>query len=320
MIQELLQVDDLRTYFYTHRGTVRAVDGVSISVGEGQSVALVGESGCGKSVTALSVMRLVPPPGKTVGGRVLFKGHDLLGLTPDEMTEVRGAQIATIFQDPMTFLNPVWKVGDQIAEAILLHQDKPKKAARKDAVELIRAVGIPSAEQIIDYYPFQLSGGMRQRILIAMAISCNPVLLIADEPTTALDVTVQMQILHLIKRLVAEKGISLLLITHDLGIVADTCDRVFVMYAGKIVESADISDIYYNPKHPYTKGLLEGVLSIDEFKAELKTIGGFVPDLVDPPNGCRFQPRCPYAKPVCSQEEPPFKQVELQQFTACWLY
>jgi oligopeptide/dipeptide ABC transporter ATP-binding protein len=300
---------------------VKAVDGVTLKVNKEESVALVGESGCGKTITARSIMRLVPPPGKTIEGRVLFKGKNLLELSEDKMRKIRGKEISMVFQDPMSFLNPVMKIKDQIAETIRLHQQFDKKEARKKAVEVLDAVLIASPSKVAEYYPHQLSGGMRQRVIIAIAVSCNPSLLIADEPTSALDVTVQAQVLDLIKHLTENLGTALLLVTHDLGIVADVCDTVYVMYAGKIVEHANVFSVFEKPTHPYTKGLLESVISIDEFKKTLVSIDGAVPDLVDLPSGCRFRTRCKQYNPkVCSKEEPPFVEVEKDHAVSCWLY
>lgn len=318
--ENLLTVQGIKTYFYSLRGIVKAVDGVTLKVNKEESVALVGESGCGKTMTARSVMRLVPPPGKTIEGSILFKGKNLLELPQDKMRKIRGKEISMVFQDPMSFLNPVMKVKDQIAETIQLHQHLGKKEAKRKAVEVLDAVSIPSPSKVAEYYPHQLSGGMRQRIIIAIALSCNPSLLIADEPTSALDVTVQAQVLDLIKQLTRNLGTALLLVTHDLGIVADICDTVYVMYAGKIVEHANIFSLFEKPAHPYTKGLLESVISINEFKKTLVSIDGVVPDLVDPPSGCRFRTRCNQCNPkVCSKQEPPFVEIEKQHMVSCWL-
>jgi oligopeptide transport system ATP-binding protein len=319
----LLEIRGLKTYFHTSRGVVRAVDGVDFEIRKGEAVGLVGESGCGKTMTAFSIMRLVPPPGQIVEGSIWFgegiKRRDLTKVSEKEMMEVRGGMISMVFQDPMTYLNPVMKIYDQIAEAIVLHQNVSKEEARRKAIEALERVRIPAPSVVARYYPHQLSGGMRQRALIAMAISCGPELLIADEPTTALDVTVQAQVLELIKQLKREMGMALMLITHDLGIVADICDKVCVMYAGEIVEEGDVLRIYRDPKHPYTSGLLRSTLSIDEFKENLVTIEGVVPDLTNPPRGCRFHPRCPEASNRCRESEPPL--VELAEGrVSCWLY
>lgn len=320
----LLEINNLSTYFYTSRGIVRAVDGVNLVVQKGEAVGLVGESGSGKTMTAFSVMRLIPPPGKTAGGEVWFdlgkEKADLTKLPETEMKKIRGAKISMVFQDPMTYLNPVMKISDQIAETLVLHQRLPRNEARRRVIDILEKVRIPSAKTVAQYYPHQLSGGMRQRALIAMAISCSPELLIADEPTTALDVTVQAQVLELIKTLKRELGMALVLITHDLGIVADTCDRVFVMYAGKIVEEGDVYAIYREPKHPYTVALLKSTLSIDEFKETLVTIEGTVPDLTNPPQGCRFHPRCPFAMDKCRTKEPPLIALSSGRKVSCWLF
>jgi len=317
----VLDVQALKAYFHTSLGTVKAVDGVDLTIDKKEAVGLVGESGCGKTMTAFSIMRLVPsPPGKIVGGKILFQGRNLLELSDREIQAVRGQSISMVFQDPMTYLNPVMKVGSQVAEVVLRHQGVDREEAKKIALESLKTVRIPTPSSVFGYYPHQLSGGMRQRALLAMALSCKPSLLIADEPTTALDVTIQMQILDLIRRVRDELSTSLLMITHDFGIVAEICDRVYVMYAGKIVETADVIALYENPKHPYTGGLLECVLSPKEYKESLPTIGGFVPDLANPPTGCRFHPRCPHLKPICIQKEPPAVEVEPRHKVSCWLY
>ncbi|HMK84216.1 MAG TPA: ABC transporter ATP-binding protein [Candidatus Bathyarchaeia archaeon] len=312
-----LHVDDLHTWFYLRAGILKAVDGVTIEVGEREAVGLVGESGCGKSVTAFSVMGLVPVPGKIADGSISFGDRCISTLSDEEMSKIRGRDISMIFQDPMTYLNPVFNVERQIMETILLHQPVSEQEARRRTVELLRSTGIPEAEKVAKYYPHQLSGGMRQRVLIAMAIACNPALIIADEPTTALDVTVQAQILRLIKRMKEELKTSLLLITHDLGIVAHMCDRVYVMYAGKIVEHGDVWQIFKHARHPYTRGLLECVLSIDEFKKEVRTIDGSVPNLIHPPSGCRFRTRCAFATAECCND-PSLTQIEEGHYLACY--
>ncbi|MCJ7631519.1 ABC transporter ATP-binding protein, partial [Candidatus Bathyarchaeota archaeon] len=306
--RELLQVKNLKTYFFTSKGTVKAVDDVTVKVRQKEAVGLVGESGCGKTMTALSIMRLIPsPPGKTVGGEVVFsrsgmENIDLLSLTEDKMRKVRGRDISMVFQDPMTFLNPVLRIGAQITDVVRLHQRIDKKEAEKNVIETLGSVGIADPQRVIKYYPHQLSGGMRQRVLIAIAISCKPQLVILDEPTTALDVTVQAQVLELVNSLRNNIGVSILLISHDLGIIAEICDTLYMMYAGKIVESGDVFSMYDKCKHPYTRGLLKSALSIDEFKKELVTIEGVVPSLIDPPQGCRFHSRCPDAKAVCRKQ------------------
>jgi oligopeptide/dipeptide ABC transporter ATP-binding protein len=318
--ERLLAMEGLRTHLYTSAGIVRAVDDVSLEIRRGQSVGLVGESGCGKTMTALSIMRLLPTPAKIVEGRVFLEGVDLATLAEDQMRDVRGARISMVFQDPMTFLDPVMMAGRQIAETIKRHQKASDSEIEEKVVTLLGKVGIPSPSTVKNYYPHQLSGGMRQRILIAMAISCNPSLLIADEPTTALDVTVQAQILILIRNLVKELNASLLLITHDLGLVAEICDTVYVMYAGKIVEYGDVYSVLEAPRHPYSVGLLKSVLSIDEFKKELSTIEGVVPNLVNPPSGCRFHPRCPHAMEICHKKEPPRLDPSEKQGVSCFLF
>jgi oligopeptide/dipeptide ABC transporter ATP-binding protein len=317
----LLKVEDLHTYFFTSGGTVRAVDGVNLEIAPGETVGLVGESGCGKTMTAMSLMRLVPqPPGRIVQGRVWFDGRDLLRLSPSEMRSVRGRDIAMVFQDPITYLNPVLKVGHQVGEVLARHLGLEAREVKRRVRDLLTKVQIPDPERVADSYPHQLSGGMCQRILIATALCCNPRLLIADEPTTALDVTVQAQILELLKELSRESGTSLLLITHDMGIVAEICDRVYVMYAGKVAESADVLTLFDAPKHPYTIGLLGSVLSINEYRPELVVLEGTVPSLITPPPGCRFFERCGKAMEMCRSEEPPWTQLGPALGVACWLY
>ena len=315
----LLEIADLKTHFVTDRGVARAVDGVSFDVSRGQTVALVGESGCGKTVTALSIMRLVPdPPGKIVNGRVVFQGRDLLGLTERQMRSVRGKEIAMIFQEPMTSLNPVFRVGAQVAEAIILHQKVSKREARKRTVELLDKVGIPEAEKRADEYPHQMSGGMCQRVMIAMALSCNPALLIADEPTTALDVTIQAQILALLRELQQEFHMSILLITHDLGIVAETAENVAVMYASKIVEWAPCTGLFREPLHPYTVGLFRSLPRLEGERKRLRVIPGTVPSPLDFPSGCKFHPRCPIAADKCATDEPELMDAADGRLAACW--
>lgn len=317
----LLEVKNLRTYFFTQDGVVKAVDGISYDLQEGETVGLVGESGSGKSVSALSILRLIAsPPGRIVGGEVWFEGEDLLKLDEEEMRHIRGNRIAMVFQEPMTSLNPVLTIGRQITEALELHKKMDRKTARARAIELLRMVGIPDAERRIDDYPHQFSGGMRQRVMIAMALSCDPKLLIADEPTTALDVTIQAQILELIKHLTKQFGTAVILITHNLGVVARYADRVNIMYAGRIVERGTAKDIYKNPKHPYTVGLLKSVPRLDEPRKErLNPIEGMPPDLINLPPGCPFQPRCPYAIQRCTQEYPPLVSIGDGHFSACWV-
>lgn len=307
----LLEVRDLRTYFYTEEGVGKAVDGVSFELARGETLGLVGESGCGKSVSALSAMRLIPqPPGRIESGQVLFKGRDLLTLSEDEMCQVRGDDIAMIFQEPMTSLNPVLTCGYQISESVILHQNVSKQEARKRAIEMLKLVGIPAPEQRVDEYPHQLSGGMRQRVMIAMALSCNPDLLIADEPTTALDVTIQAQILELLQRLQEEFGMAILMITHDLGVIAEVADRVAVMYAGQVVEYASTEELFSRPLHPYTRGLMQSIPHLEEQRERLEIIAGMVPDARAFPSGCRFAPRCKLAEERCRMA-----QVELEELS-----
>ena len=315
----VLEVRDLRTYFHTEEGVARAVDGVSFAVGQGQTLGLVGESGCGKSVSAFSIMRLVPdPPGRIEDGQILLEGRDLLALDEEEMRQVRGDDIAMIFQEPMTSLNPVLTCGFQIAEAVVLHQQVPMQEARDRAVEMLQLVGIPAPEQRIDEYPHQLSGGMRQRVMIAMALSCNPDVLIADEPTTALDVTIQAQILALLESLQESLQMAIVMITHDLGVIAETADQVAVMYAGQIVEYAETQSLFARPRHPYTRGLLRSIPRLDDEQERLDIIPGVVPDARAFPPGCRFAPRCPLADDHCRAEAPPLAEVEAGHWASCW--
>ncbi|AZR73692.1 peptide ABC transporter ATP-binding protein [Anoxybacter fermentans] len=315
----LLKLEDLKTYFYTEDGVVRAIDGVNFEIYKGETLGVVGESGCGKSVTSLSIMRLIPnPPGKIVGGHIWFDGEDLLTKSEAEMRKIRGNDISMIFQEPMTSLNPVYTVGDQIAEAIILHQKVSKKEAMERAVEMLKKVGIPSPEKRVYEYPHQLSGGMRQRVMIAMALSCNPKLLIADEPTTALDVTIQAQILELMKELKEEFNTAIMLITHDLGVVAEVCDRVAVMYAGKVVEYSDVNTIFGNPRHPYTWGLLKSIPKLDSQVKRLLTIEGVVPNPLHLPEGCKFHPRCRFATDKCRESEPEIEELSPGHSVRCW--
>jgi len=301
MSEPLLRLENLKTYFHTDDAVVRAVDGVSYEVNAGETLAVVGESGSGKSVTALSILRLIPqPPGRIESGRILFKGRDLLTLSEAEMRTIRGREISMIFQEPMTALNPVFTCGEQIIEAVMLHDRVDRRAARKRAIEMLELVGIPSAGQRVDEYPHQLSGGMRQRVMIAMALACRPSVLIADEPTTALDVTIQAQILELLKRLQAEMGMAVILITHDLGVVAETADRVAVMYAGQVVEYSDVRSAFRKPLHPYAAGLQASLPKLGETRTSLRVIPGNVPNPARFPEGCRFHPRCPVMlTPLC---------------------
>ncbi len=323
----LIEVRGLKTYFYTEDGIVRAVDGVDYVIEQEKTLGVVGESGCGKSVTALSIMGLVQiPPGKIEDGEILFhrdgKVMDLTKLNPKgrEMRSIRGNEIAMIFQEPMTSLNPVYTIGNQIMEAIILHQNLNKKEAKVKAIEMLRAVGIPLPEQRVDEYPHQLSGGMRQRAMIAMAMSCNPSLLIADEPTTALDVTIQAQVLELMNALRAEFQASIQFITHDLGVIAGMADDVVVMYLGRIVEASNVREVFHNPKHPYTQGLMNSIPSLAAEKERLEPIKGVVPDPFEVPAGCGFEPRCPHAMEICKTKMPDLKEVAPGHTTACWLY
>jgi peptide/nickel transport system ATP-binding protein len=321
----VLEVRDLRTHFHTRRGTVRAVDGVSYAVGAGRTLGVVGESGCGKSVSALSILRLVPdPPGRIVGGSVLFEDEDLTRLSTDRMRRIRGNKISMIFQEPMTSLNPLLRIGDQISEPIMLHQGLTRKAALDKAVDMLRLVHIPDAERWLRDYPHQMSGGMRQRVMIAMALACNPQVLLADEPTTALDVTIQAQIMRLIGELQDKLGTAVVLITHDLGVVAETAQRVVVMYAGKKVEEADVDQLFDRPRHPYTRGLLASIPRLDELAQgaaggrRLTEIPGIVPSLDRLPEGCAFAPRCAYATERCWQAVPPLEEKARDHWAACW--
>jgi oligopeptide/dipeptide ABC transporter ATP-binding protein len=314
----LLEVRSLSTHFFTEEGVIRAVENVSFEIHSGEILSLVGESGCGKSVTGLSLLRLIPiPPGRIVNGEILFDGRSLLQLEEKEMERVRGNDISMIFQEPMTSLNPVFTIGDQIMEAIVLHQGLDKTEARKRAIEMLDRVKIPSPEKRIDSYPHQLSGGMRQRAMIAMALSCQPKLLIADEPTTALDVTIQDQVLHLLKEIQGDMGMSVMLITHDLGVVAEIADRVAVMYAGRIFEYGPIEAIFGRMRNPYTRGLMRSIPQLAEKKNRLHAIPGQVPDPMDLPVGCKFHPRCDLMIEACKKEEPPLFQVNGDHFSRC---
>jgi len=316
----ILEVDDLRTEFHTEEGVVHAVNGISYSLHEGETLGIVGESGCGKSVSVLSIMRLLASPPAQIRGSVRFKGTDLLQLPEAEMRKIRGAQIGMVFQDPLTSLNPVLTIGYQMIEPLQLHLGMGKDEARERAVELLEMVGIPAARNRLDDYPHQFSGGMRQRVMIAMALACNPALLIADEPTTALDVTIQAQIVDLMKQLRDEIGMTLIWITHDLGVVAGLVDRVIVMYAGFIVEDAPVDDLYDNPRHPYTKALLRSLPRMDGSPGEkLETIEGLPPDLIALPQGCPFAARCKYAKPICREQRPPLEEIAPGRRLACWV-
>ena len=322
--QGILEIKDLRTYFFTYEGVAKAVDGVSYQLGKGEPLGVVGESGCGKSVTALSILRLIPmPPGKVVGGEILFKGRNLLELTEDEMRKIRGNRISMIFQEPMTSLNPVFTVGNQIQETLMLHHGLSKKESHEKSIEMLKLVNIPSPERAVGRYPHELSGGMRQRVMIAMALACNPEILIADEPTTALDVTIQAQILDLMNKLKEELGMAIILITHNLGVIAETVKRVIVMYAGKIVEEAKTKTLFENPQHPYTVGLLKSIPilgdKIRRGKVRLNEIAGVVPSLYELPPGCKFSTRCPSVMDICREKEPGLKEIEAGHFSSCWL-
>jgi oligopeptide/dipeptide ABC transporter ATP-binding protein len=320
----LLKIRNLHTYFFLDEGVLKAVDGIDLDLREGETLGIVGESGCGKSVTALSILQLIPsPPGKIVKGEIYFEGDDLLALSESEMRRIRGRSISMIFQEPMTCLNPVFQVGDQISEILRLHEGVSRKEAWERSIEMLRRVGIPSPERRVREYPHHLSGGMRQRAMIAMAMACNPKLMIADEPTTALDVTIQAQILELMTHLKKEKAMSLILITHNLGVIAETVQNVMVMYAGRIVEYADVRSIFVNPKHPYTQGLLNSIPRVDRDdtkKERLEAIPGLVPSLLNLPAGCKFFERCKYVFDPCAAEEPPLRESDSGHFVRCWLY
>ena len=316
----LLEVKGLKTHFFTEEGAVKAVDGVSYDLEDGETLGLVGESGCGKSVSALSLMRLIPsPPGKIVDGEVWFENRDILKIGMEDMRSIRGGKISMIFQEPMTSLNPVLTIERQLTETLQLHKRMSRVEAREEAESLLSRVGIPDPPRRIRQYPHQFSGGMRQRVMIAMALSCSPRLIIADEPTTALDVTIQAQILELMKGLTAEAGVALIIITHNLGVVARYADRVNIMYAGKIIERGEAREIYRNPRHPYTVGLLKSVPRLDQpRRGRLEPIEGQPPDLVNPPQGCHFQPRCRWAVARCEQEAPPLMETGEGHWSACW--
>ncbi len=320
----LLEVRGLKTYFFTEDGVVKAVDGVDFDVRQGEIVAIVGESGCGKSVTSLSIMRLVGIPGKIVDGEIIFKGENILELPDSEMRRIRGDRISMIFQQPTSCLNPVFRVGDQISEVLEIHRGMDKKEGWERAIELLRIVGIPEPEKRVESFPHELSGGMAQRVMIAMALACEPELLIADEPTTALDVTIQAQILDLMRGLQEKFGSSIILITHDMGVVAEMASRVSVMYAGRIVEQADVNTIFENPLHPYTRGLLASIPVMGVVKERLDTIPGSVPNLINLPPGCKFAPRCKarmeHNLQICTEREPDLIEVEPGHKVRCWLY
>jgi len=320
--ETILEVRDLRTSFFTENFEVKAVDGVNFSVPKGKTLGVVGESGSGKSITSLSILRLIQNPGKIVGGQILFKGTDLLEKSESEMRKIRGNEISMIFQEPMTSLNPVYTVGKQIGEVFQIHQNLNKKQSIERSIEMLKLVGIPSPEQRVHQYPHELSGGMRQRVMIAMALACDPELLIADEPTTALDVTIQAQILELMKDLQDRLGMSIIMITHDLRVVAETCDYVAVMYCGQVVEYASVKELFRNPRHPYTVGLLNSLPrhDIDLEGEELSVIKGSVPSPTDMPTGCRFAPRCPFASEICVERNPHLEEDEEGNQIRCWIY
>ena len=318
----LLEIRGLKTYFATDNGVVHAVDGVDLAIDRGETLGVVGESGCGKTVTAMSVLKLIPmPPGRIVAGQILWQGRDLVPLTPEEMRPIRSKEIGIVFQEPMTSLNPVYTVGAQIAETVREHEGLGRRAALERAVEMLRLVHIPNPQRRVNDYPHQFSGGMRQRVMIAMALSCNPKLLIADEPTTALDVTIQAQILELITEMKERLGMAVMLITHAMGVVAETAQRVAVMYAGKVVEEAPVGELFSRPRHPYTRGLIRSIPRIDRAgrKERLAAIAGIVPSLLEPPPGCRFAARCEFAMPVCNAATPPLRRVANDHEVACVL-
>ena len=324
MSEVILKVENLKTHFSTNKGTIKSVDGVNFSVEKSKTLAIVGESGCGKSVTSLSILRLLDENGKIADGKIMFQGRDdkepknLAGLTEKEMRNIRGKDISMIFQEPMTSLNPVFKVGEQIAEVVILHEKLSKVDANKRAVKMLELVGIPRAEEVAENYPFQLSGGMRQRVMIAMALACEPQILIADEPTTALDVTIQAQILNLMKDLITKTGTSIMLITHDLGVVAQMADHVIVMYCGKVVEDAPVEILFGDPKHPYTQDLLRSIPALSSSGEKLYTIPGAVPNPLHLPAGCYYAPRCPHATDKCTSEQPSLRAIGDNHKISCW--
>lgn len=319
MTEKLLEVKNIKTHFFTDRGVVKAVDGVSFDIHAGKTLCVVGESGCGKSVTSMSVIGLVSKPGKIVDGEINFMGKDLTKSDEAHMRTIRGNEISMIFQEPMTSLNPVFKIGDQINEVLMLHQKMTESEAREKTIEMLKMVGLGRAEKLVDEYPHQLSGGMRQRVMIAMALACNPKVLVADEPTTALDVTIQAQILDLMNNLKKTTNTGIMMITHDLGVVAEMADEVVVMYAGKVVEKADVNTLFATPKHPYTIGLLNSIPKLFEEKDVLDSIDGSVPNPLDLPSGCYFEPRCPYATAQCKREQPSLKSVGNDHEVRCFV-
>lgn len=316
---KLLEVKDLKTYFYTDEGVVKSVDGVSFSVDKGETLGVVGESGCGKSITSMSIMQLIGKPGKIVNGEIDFKGENLLNKDKEEMRKIRGKEIAMIFQEPMTSLNPVYTVGQQIMESVLIHEDMTKEQARERAIQMLDLVKIPDAEKRLNSYPHEFSGGMRQRVMIAMALSCNPEFLICDEPTTALDVTIQAQILNLINELKEKTGTAVMMITHDLGVISEVADNVMVMYAGQVVEYTDVDTVFEKPLHPYTQGLISCIPKLGGQEEKLSTIKGMVPSFNDMPEGCLFCPRCEYAKDICRKERPELVDLDGHQ-VRCFKY
>jgi oligopeptide/dipeptide ABC transporter ATP-binding protein len=321
MSKKLLEVKNLKTYFYSDRGIVKAVDDVSFYVNEGETLGIVGESGCGKSITCMSLVRLVEtPPGKYVGGEIMFDGEDMLKVSDARLRQIRGNDISFIFQEPMTSLNPIFKIGDQISEALILHRGMSKAEAYKESIRMLELVKIPNPERVVDDYPFALSGGMRQRAMIAMALACEPMLLIADEPTTALDVTIQAQVLDLMNELKQKINASIIFITHDLGVISEMSDRVMVMYAGKVVEVASVFDIFKDPKHPYTIGLIGSKPDMSTESTRLHVIPGNVPDLTNLPEGCPFSTRCDKVMDICHKEFPKEKILEGEHRISCWLY
>lgn len=319
-MKNVLEIKNLKTHFFTQKGVVPAVDGVDIEVGKEEVVGIVGESGCGKSVTAMSILQLLQFPGRTIDGEIILDGEDLLKKSPEEMYQYRGNKISMIFQEPMTSLNPVYPVGKQVAEILRVHTPISAEEAKRKVVQMFAKVGIPEPHKRYDAYPHQLSGGLRQRVMIAMAIICNPLLMIADEPTTALDVTIEAQILYLMKQLQKENGTSIIIITHNLGVVAEICDRVYVMYAGKVMEKADVFTLFENPLHPYTSGLLHSIPKMTRVKDHLYTIRGIVPNLLKLPQGCRFCPRCDKAMKICTVMEPPLYDLGDGHQVRCFLY
>lgn len=322
MKTKLLKIDNLNTYFFTKRGTIKAVDGLSLHMEEGETLAIVGESGSGKSITALSILRLLEDPGKIVEGEILYNGKDLVTSSEKEMQKIRGNEISMIFQEPLTSLNPVFKIGKQIEEVIRLHEDMDKKEARKKAIDMLRLVGIPRAEEIVDAYPHELSGGMRQRVMIGIALACRPKILIADEPTTALDVTIQAQILSLINNLKKSLNTAVLMITHDLAVVAEMADNIIIMYCGQVMERASVKKIFSisSPLHPYTQGLLNSIPDIEKDRDQLETIEGSVPNPLFMPQGCPFAPRCKKVLNICLQETPELREIEENHFVKCFLH